>query len=338
MGGFMSEKTIRAALAAVALAVVSTASIGDTWKPIRSGSSGNGWQKVVCDRSGSGWRSCNMGLTIAVQANPGTIAAVGEQAVLVATVTDYDGNSVGKDVPIRWTTTDGTLNLTDSTTNENGQVSVVITSSNKIGGATVTATATQESGTGQVFVPFSDKWVPTSAVYTGWQNYDPVHSCTGWTPDPSTVMQGTAFTQSAICYQNQVAYQQNRETSVITGQVRNSGNPIPLYQTVQVTVTQQAMGTKAGTPTCQYVSLSHEGASDAVGFIHNGKEGEKPSASTTGFSLYVKGYTGLGMTNTTDFVDYNGRRYTLGDFEFKICQGKNCVTQRMEYEACSVPL
>lgn len=55
----------------------------------------------------------------------------------------------------------------------------------------------------------------------------PPYSCSAWSPDASTINKGTAFTQSAVCYQNQIAYQQNREVSLVTGQVRNVGGGDP---------------------------------------------------------------------------------------------------------------
>ncbi|HBO6305045.1 Ig-like domain-containing protein [Pseudomonas nitroreducens] len=335
MGGFMRIRTIITAATALIFVGLGAGTFADTWKPIRSGSSGSGWQKVVCDRSGGGWRSCNMGLTITVQAYPNTLAAVGEQGTVVANVTDYDGNNAGANVAIRWATSDGTLSATDTKTDANGQASVVLTSSHTIGGATVTATSTEEGGAGQVFVPFSDRWAPASAVYTGWQNSSDPYSCSAWSPDPSTVAAGTTFTQSATCSQNQIAYQQNREVSLITGQVRNSGAPIPLYQTIQVTITQQATGTKQSQPTCKWTAFTKEGIYATVWshLVSNVDED-----MTYGFLLYLgNGGTGVSVTNKTDTATYNGRIYSVGRFRQSTCLGKNCAQNREEYEVCSVP-
>lgn len=219
---FANLKALAVAGAFFLMSVTTTVS-ADSWKPIRSGSSSSGWQKVVCDRSGNGWRSCNMGLTIVIQATPGSLAALGEKATLVATVQDYDGNNAGRGVVINWTTSDGGLSAATTTTDANGQTSVVLTSSKTIGGATVSATSPAEGGTGQITVPFTDKWVSTSAMYSAWQDSGAPYSCSAWSPDASTINQGTSFTQSAVCYQNQIAYQQNREVSLVTGQVRNVG-------------------------------------------------------------------------------------------------------------------
>lgn len=333
MGGFMRIRTIITAATALIFTGLGVGAFADTWKPIRSGSSGNGWQKVVCDRSGNGWRSCNMGLTITVQAYPNTLAAVGEQGTVVATATDYDGNNAGANVGIRWSTSDGTFSSTDTKTDANGQASVVLTSSHTIGGATVTATSTDEGGAGQVFVPFSDRWAPASAVYTGWQNSSDPYSCSAWSPDPSTVASGTTFTQDATCSQNQIAYQQNREVSLITGQVRNSGAPIPLYQTIQVTITQQATGTKQSQPTCKWVAFTKEGIYSTA-WSHGVSNVGGPEQ---GYLLYLGEPTSVGVSKATDTVSYNGRIYSVGRFRQSTCLGKNCATSREEYEVCSVP-
>lgn len=161
---------LKAVAAAFILAAVTTTVSADSWKPIRSGASSSGWQKVVCDRSGNGWRSCNMGLTIVIQATPGSLAALGEKATLVATVQDYDGNNAGRGVVINWTTSDGGLSAATTTTDANGQTSVVLTSSKTIGGATVSATSPAEGGTGQINVPFTDKWVSRGLGSNGTKN------------------------------------------------------------------------------------------------------------------------------------------------------------------------
>ena len=325
-----------ASAAALILAVFTAVAAADAWRPIRTGAGTVGWQQVACDRSGQGWRSCNMGLTIVIQANPGSVAAVGEQANLVATVTDYNGTNVGKDVKINWSTSDGSQSASSSITDANGQTSVILTSSRNIGSATVTAPSPEEGGTGQLTVPFTDKWAATSAVYTAWLDSGGAYNCSAWTPDPSTVTQGTAFTQSAICSQNQVAYQQNREVSLITGQVRNVGSPIPLYQTIQVSVTQQATGTKQGTPSCIWSSSQRYGVYS---------KGWTRTVSQTGgsrinpYRLYLGDGTVVGSVNAlTDTLTYNGRVYSIGRFKQSGCMGKNCASMRDEYEACSTPL
>ncbi|MUH94375.1 Ig-like domain-containing protein [Pseudomonas aeruginosa] len=274
-----------------------------------------------------------MGLTIVIQATPGSLAALGEQATLVATVQDYDGNNAGSGVVINWTTSDGGLSAAATTTDANGQTAVILTSSHTLGGATVTATSPAEGGSGQITVPFTDKWVATSATYSAWQNSGAPYSCTAWSPDASTIASGTAFTQSAICYQNQVAYQQNREVSLITGQVRNVGSLIPLYQTLQVTVTQAATGTKQSAPSCFWDSFTKHGVnSDGVWTRTTSNTG----GPGTNFLLYLGKYVGE-VTYIGDTFIYNGAEYSIGKFRQSTCLGKNCTSSRAEYEVCSVP-
>lgn len=328
---FANLKALAVAGAFFLMSVTTTVS-ADSWKPIRSGSSSSGWQKVVCDRSGNGWRSCNMGLTIVIQATPGSLAALGEKATLVATVQDYDGNNAGRGVVINWTTSDGGLSAATTTTDANGQTSVVLTSSKTIGGATVSATSPAEGGTGQITVPFTDKWVSTSAMYSAWQDSGAPYSCSAWSPDASTINQGASFTQSAVCYQNQIAYQQNREVSLVTGQVRNVGGVIPLYQTVQAARSQQAVGTKQSTPSCAWSSFTKNGVY-ATGWDHGVSNTGGPKQ---GYRLYLGQYIGE-VANATDSFAYNGRIYTIGKFRQSTCLGKNCASSREEYEACSVP-
>ncbi|HHH9441353.1 TPA: Ig-like domain-containing protein [Pseudomonas aeruginosa] len=276
-----------------------------------------------------------MGLTIVLTPTPASLAALNEQSTILATVTDYDGNNAGKDVTINWTTTDGTLSAATSTTDANGLTSVVLTSSRTLGGATVTATSPKEGGTGQITVPFTDKWVATGATYSAWQNNGGPYSCSAWTPDPATVAAGTIFTQSASCYQNQFAYQQNREVSLVTGQVRNSGNAFAIYQTVGVTANQQAVGTKQVAPTCQWSSFSKYGVY-ATGWTH-GVYSNGSSASD--WQLWLGSGSSVGsLPDGTGTLTYGGRVYSVGQFRDSGCLGgKNCSTTRMEYEACSVP-
>lgn len=325
---FARSKRVATA-AALIFSAVSTLVSADAWKPIRSGSGNGGWQQVVCDRSGNGWRSCNMGLIITIQSNPGSVAATGEQATLVATVTDYNGNNAGKNVQIDWTTNDGSLSAASTTTNDAGQTSVVLTSSHNIGSATVTATSPVEGGTGQLSIPVTDKWAATSAIYSAWQNTGATFNCSAWTPDPSSVEQGTTFTQYANCSQNQIAYQQNREVSLITGQIRNVGTPIALYQTVPVTVSQQASGTKQSTPSCAWTSFQRHGVY-ATGWDHVVNE----SGRAVDYRLFLGEYIGS-VSKNTDTLVYKGRVYSIGRFRQTGCMGKNCTSMRDEYEACS---
>ncbi|QIZ22977.1 Hypothetical protein (plasmid) [Pseudomonas putida] len=235
-----------------------------TWKGIRiSGSGASGWQPVVCDNSGGGWRSCEMPINLELIANPVSLPATGQVATITARLTDYYGVGLGEGINVQWTTTSGSLSAAQSETNEDSVATVQLRSSNVIGNATVTAITSEDGGTGQIIIPFTDQWIPIAPLYTAWADYGGPYNCSPWTPDASTVTSGSSFTQSATCSQNQIAYRQDREQSSVSGAVRNVGGAQPLYQTIQVTRTQSAVGTKpadvsiGGDPEASYYGMSN---------------------------------------------------------------------------------
>jgi len=122
---------------------------------------------------------------------------------------------------------------------------------------TITADATrQAAGT-------KETWVATTPTYTAWTNSGSVTGCTNWSPATSTVTIGQAFTQTATdCDQKQTRTRQERERETTTGEIRNVGSPVTETQTIKVSATRQATGTKetwtATTPT--YTSWVNSGA------------------------------------------------------------------------------
>jgi len=122
---------------------------------------------------------------------------------------------------------------------------------------TITADATrQAAGT-------KETWVATTPTYTAWTNSGSVTGCTNWSPATSTVTIGQAFTQTATdCDQKQTRTRQERERETTTGEIRNVGIPVTETQTIKVSATRQATGTKetwtATTPT--YTSWVNSGA------------------------------------------------------------------------------
>jgi hypothetical protein len=223
------------------------------WKEIRTNAGGKtGWVNLVCDSNASGWNSCELDLVIKLTATPNQLVAIGEQSTIEATVTDAYGSPVEAGVKIKWTTTDGTVSAPETLTDANGKTAVTLTSSHSLGGATVTASSADYGGSGSLFVPYIDKWVPYPSAYTSWSNYGAVYSCTAWTPDPSTVATGTWFTQTASCWQTQIQYRQDRVQSVVSGTISDSGAPVALFQAIVVNVSQAAVGTMAVGPTCEY--------------------------------------------------------------------------------------
>lgn len=323
--------------APILLAFVPTANAG--WQPIRTSSNASGWQKVVCDNANAGWRSCEMGLTVVLTAAPAALAATGETTTITATVTDYYGGNVGSGTTLNWSTTDGALGAPQSATDVNGQAFVTLRSSSTIGGASVTG-ATSE-GSGSLYVPFTDKWLAIGPTYTAWANTGAPYSCTGWSPAASTVAQGSFFTQYQNCNQNQIAYQQNRQQSAVTGQIVNVGGPIPLYQTIVITQSQGAVGTlppppppPPAAPVCTVIQGSTINA-PIVGWTQNNNDGT--------WTLYDQGATGIvtkGSAAKYDrwggSVQYNGYTYTVGQFVVFGTFGRN--QERSVWQICKAPL
>lgn len=222
------------------------------WKEIRTTAAGKtGWVSLVCEKSG-GWNSCELDLVIKLTASPTQLVANGEQSYIEATVTDANGDPVEAGVKIAWSTTNGAVSAPATWTDANGKTAVILTSSWTLGGGAVTATAADYGGSGAIWVPFIDKWVAYPSDYTAWANYGSVYSCSGWTPDPSTVAAGTWFTQWASCWQTQIQYRQDRVQSVVTGAVSNNGAPVALFQAIAVSISQSAVGTQPTGPICEY--------------------------------------------------------------------------------------
>ncbi|MBM5458676.1 Ig-like domain-containing protein [Pseudomonas sp. P66] len=183
-------------------------------------------------------------MKIELISNPVSLAATGEIATITARLTDYYGVGLGKGIVVNWNTTSGNLSVPQSETDEDSVATVQLRSSSVIGSATVTAVTSEDGGTGSIIIPFTDKWVPIAPAYTGWADYGAAYNCAAWTPATSSVASGASFTQSSTCAQNQIAYRQDREQSAVTGAIRNRGNAQPIYQTILITLTQTAVGTK----------------------------------------------------------------------------------------------
>ncbi|MFK4131930.1 hypothetical protein ACI2KR_06500 [Pseudomonas luteola] len=98
-------------------------------------------------------------------------------------------------------------------------------------------------------------WVAIAPVYGGWYNTSGAYSCSNWYPDPSTVDQGAAFTQTSnACYVNQSRSRQDRIQETTTGEIRNNGAAVTENQTIGgQTGYQTAYGTR---PTYRYDSAN----------------------------------------------------------------------------------
>lgn len=67
-------------------------------------------------------------------------------------------------------------------------------------------------------------WVSHDSTFTDWADKDAAHSFTTWTPEP--IAQTANFTQSRDYKQPQERYEQQREIATVTGEIRNTGEPI----------------------------------------------------------------------------------------------------------------
>jgi hypothetical protein len=331
-------KVLKLSLASLAALLLTSICYGGTWSGLRtSGPGTTGWQPLIC-QNGSGWRSCEMPVNIALSANPNSLVAIGQQATITATVTDYYGVAIASAV-LNWKTTDGTISPAQTATNASGQSSITLTSSHTLGGATVSAETVEKDGIGSIWVPYIDKWVATTSTYTGWSNSGGVYSCGAWSPDASTVPSGTGFWQSTNCWQTQVRYRQDREVSVVTGAIRNVGGLVAEYQAVVVTISQFAVGTLVIAPVCTYVGMGGGGFANST--LWAAIIWGATTADIT-YHLYVSGDTGI--TVTVPYANqsgagvtaaYNGQTYTVGGLAAVNPLGGNAGNVRNLYPACA---
>jgi hypothetical protein len=304
-------KVAQRAILIVLTLAFSQLSLSAGWKEIRTSPTGkSGWQYVVC-QGGSGWNTCELDLNIKLLATPDQLVAIGEQSIIKATVTDAYDSPVEAGVRIGWTTTDGTISESETKTDDKGETTIVLTSSHKLGGATVTATALDYGGIGSLFVPFIDKFVAYPSAYTGWANYGGYYSCTGWSPDTSEVDAGTWFVQNAWCWQTQEQWRQDRLQSVVTGNVINNGPAVPLYQAISIAISQMNVGTKVVAPACTF--------SKSTDHFFSIRPTDGLNHAT--FQLYVGYWVNAAITYYGGIagqgVVYNGFYYTVGAIRIK---------------------
>lgn len=339
-------KKLRLWIVSIAALMLANVCLAQGWTPLRtSGTGSKGWQSLVCE-TGKGWRSCEMPVNIVLTANPVSLVAIGEQTTITAAVTDYYGVAI-VGLKLDWTSTDGAISIAQNITDENGKSTITLTSSHTLGGSTVTAEAESKDGKGSIWIPYIDKFVATTSTYTGYSNYGAPYSCTAWTPDPSTVAAGTSYWQTANCWQAQIRYRQDREKSVVTGQIRNVGGAVSEFQYIVITQSQLAVGTQApakpttctySTPfpaspsTAAFVTIDPQGAKGIInaetvldGFMGVPNAGMGPSSTTTHGTQVWNGY-----------IDYKGYRYTSGQYrELNVEYGS---VYRYYFELCKTPL
>lgn len=100
--------------------------------------------------------------------------------------------------------------------------------------------------------PTPENWQSYDPEYSAWVNSGAIYSCTNWTPDPSTVTAGQTFNQTATdCQQDQSRSRQDREQETTTKVIRNKDTAVTETQTITVSSTRNATGTKI-TKECLY--------------------------------------------------------------------------------------
>lgn len=331
-----SRRILKVMLTSFVSIIFSSMCSGSSWNGLRtSGAGTQGWQALICD-SGSGWRSCELPVNITLTASPASVVALNQSTTVTATVTDYYGVAIAGNV-LNWTTTDGTISPSQTTTNASGSSSITLTSSRTLGGTSVSARTAENDGIGSLWVPFIDSFVAYPSTYTAWANNGGVYSCTAWSPDPSTVASGTWFTQTASCYQNYYRYRQDRQQSQVTGIVINAGGLVTEYTTSIVGVSQGAIGTKVVTPPAPvcWSSGNHGGGVNQGVFFDAGAMDESLPPDTA-LTLYYNGNTGLSMPSTSSSMVYNGMILTAGAKFYVNNIGRNRVV--FNYQVCQVPL
>lgn len=119
-----------------------------------------------------------------------------------------------------------------------------------------------------VTIPLNSKinfysWSPISPLFGDWVNIGNIYDCSNWSPSSSTITTGQSFLQTATdCKQAQTRSRQDREVETTTGSIRNVGSTVTENQSVTISSTRAAVGTKetwaATTPT--YTTWVNNGA------------------------------------------------------------------------------
>lgn len=117
-------------------------------------------------------------------------------------------------------------------------------------GSPITESQSITASTTRVATGTKESWVAATPSYTAWTG-SAAAVCT-WTPDESTVRQGTKFIQTGTCTQTQTRTKQAREQEVNTNAYRNVGMPITETQSSSYSAgTRQTYGTKFCDRVCQ---------------------------------------------------------------------------------------
>lgn len=90
-----------------------------------------------------------------------------------------------------------------------------------------------------------ESWLATSPILTAWVNEGSVYDCQTWSPSPTTVTVGQAFTQqSDDCKIKQTRTRQDREQEAVTLAYRNVGSLVNESQVIAASSSRQSVGSK----------------------------------------------------------------------------------------------
>lgn len=97
-------------------------------------------------------------------------------------------------------------------------------------------------------------WITASSIYTDWVNTGDLRSCSNWSPSTTSMTIGQSFNQTATdCKQDQNRFKQEREQETTTFEIRNTGTATVENNTITVSNTRNAVGTKD----CRYDRYSY---------------------------------------------------------------------------------
>jgi hypothetical protein len=174
-------------------------------------------------------------------------------------------------------------------------------------GAAVTESQSITASSTRAATGAKETWVAISSTSTAWVNDGALTGCSNWSPATSTVPANQAFTQTATdCKQPQTSIRQDREQETTTLAIRNKGVAVTETQTLTVSSTRSATGTKI---------MSQQSYNSNTRVILEYCEG-----TTGGYIKFMWNGTQVGITTGTwssvanAAVNYGGYRYTVGPY------------------------
>ena len=153
---------------------------------------------------------------------------------------------------------------------------------------------------------YAGSWAPTAPAYGDWVNVGAARSCSTWAPAVNTVLQGTSFTQSNSCLQNQERTVQDQELNQRTQETRAVGLSYKEQKTATVTNSRIASGTQP-VAACSFANSSWLTPSRVV----NGVTAYFLTVTWQGVVVYTSPDVGDPTALTQIIVE--GTRYTRGN-------------------------